>query len=93
MQIGFSIGLTRSMMRYGIIHIGNAKSIFHLAVQINMVFRISPNSISAKKKVESIGVLFSPICAMRNAVNVANTIVLIASAIMVNGNLIFLLLS
>lgn len=81
------------MMRYGIIHIGNAKSIFHLAVQINMVFRISPNSISAKKKVESIGVLFSPICAMRNAVNVANTIVLIASAIMVNGNLIFLLLS
>lgn len=50
MQIGFSIGLTRSMMRYGIIHIGNAKNIFHLAVQINMVFRISPNSISAKKE-------------------------------------------
>lgn len=93
MQIGFSIGLTRSMMRYGIIHIGNAKSIFHLAVQINMVFRMSPNSISAKKKVESIGIFCSLICVIRNAVNVANTIVLIASAIMVNGNLIFLLLS
>lgn len=93
MQIGFSIGLTRSMMRYGIIHIGNAKSIFHLAVQINMIFRMSPNSISAKKKVESIGIFCSLICVIRNAVNVANTIVLIASAIMVNGNLIFLLLS
>lgn len=93
MQIGFSIGLTRSMMRYGIIHIGNAKNIFHLAVQINMVFRISPNSISAKKKVENIGVLFSPICVMRNTANVVNTNILIATAMIVNGNLIFLLLS
>lgn len=93
MQIGFSIGLTRSMMRYGIIHIGNAKSIFHLAVQINMVFRISPNSISAKKKVESIGVFYSLICVTRNAANVVNTIMLIATAMIVNGNLIFLLLS
>ena len=81
------------MMRYGIIHIGNAKNIFHLAEQINIVFRMSPNSISAKKKVESIGIFSSLICVIRNAVNVANTIVLIASAIMVNGNLIFLLLS
>lgn len=73
--------------------ISSSNLFIYLAVQINMVFRISPNSISAKKKVESIGVLFSPICVIRNAVNVANTIVLIASAIMVNGNLIFLLLS
>ena len=81
------------MMRYGIIHIGNAKNIFHLAVQINIIFRMSPNSISAKKKVESIGIFFSLICVMRNAVNVVNTIILIATAMMVNGNLIFLLLS
>lgn len=72
---------------------GNAKSIFYLAVQINMVFRMSPNSISAKKKVESIGVFFSLICVMRNEVNIVNTIMLIATAIMVNGNLIFPLLS
>lgn len=93
MQIGFSIGLTRSMMRYGIIHIGNAKNIFHLTVQINMVFRMSPNSISAKKKVESIGIFISLICVIRNAVNIVNTIMLIATAMIVNGNLIFLLLS
>ena len=65
------------------------KAYFYLAVQINMVFRMSPNSISAKKKVESIGVFFSLICVMRNAVNVVNTIMLIATAIIVNGNLIF----
>ena len=69
------------------------KAYIYLAVQINMVFRMSPNSISAKKKVESIGVFFSLICVIRNAVNVVNTIMLIATAIMVNGNLIFLLLS
>lgn len=93
MQIGFSISLTRSIMRYGIIHIGNAKSIFHLAVQINMVFRTSPNSINAKKKVESIGIFCSLIFVMRNAVNVVNTKMLIATAMIVNGSLIFLLLS
>lgn len=81
------------MMRYGIIHIGNAKNIFHLTVQINMVFRMSPNSISAKKKVESIGIFISLICVIRNAVNIVNTIMLIATAMIVNGNLIFLLLS
>lgn len=91
MQIGFSIGLTRSMMRYGIIHIENAKSINHLAVQINMVFRISPNSISAKKKVERIGIFSSLICVMRNAVTVMNTNILISTAMIVNDNLIFLL--
>ena len=91
MQIGFSIGLTRSMMRYGIIHIGNAKSIFHLAVQINMVFKMSPNSISAKKKVERIGIFSSLICVMRNAVTVMNTNILISTAMIVNDNLIFLL--
>lgn len=69
------------------------KAYIYLAVQINMVFRMSPNSITAKKKVESIGVFFSLICVMRNAVNIVNTIMLIATAIMVNGNLIFLLLS
>lgn len=93
MQIGFSIGLTRSMMRYGIIHIGNAKSIFHLAVQINMVFKMSPNSISAKKKVESIGIFSSLICVIRNAAHIVNTNMLIAIAMIVNGSLIFLLLS
>ena len=93
MQIGFSIGLTRSMMRYGIIHIGNAKNIFHLAVQINMVFKMSPNSISAKKKVGSIGIFCSLICVIRNAAHIVNTIMLIATAMIVNGNLIFLLLS
>nr|DAO07821.1 MAG TPA: hypothetical protein [Caudoviricetes sp.] len=91
MQIGFSIGLTRSMMRYGIIHIENAKSINHLAVQINMVFRISPNSISAKKKVERIGIFSSLICVIRNAVTVMNTNILISTAMIVNDNLIFLL--
>ena len=80
------------MIRYGIIHIRNAKSIFHLAVQINMVFKMSPNSITAKKKVESIGIFSSLICLIRNAVNVVNTIMLIATAMIVNGNLIFLLL-
>lgn len=69
------------------------KAYIYLAVQINMVFRISPNSITAKKKVESIGVFFSLICVIRNAVNVVNTIMLIATAMIVNGNLIFLLLS
>lgn len=93
MQIGFSIGLTRSMMRCGIIHIWNAKSIFHLAVQINMVFRISPNSISAKKKVGSIGIFSSLICLIRNAAHIVNTNMLIATAMIVNGSLIFLLLS
>lgn len=92
MQMGFSIGLTRSMMRYGIIHIKNAKSINHLAVQINMVFKMSPNSISAKKKVESIGIFSSLICVIRNAAYIVNTNMLIATAIIVNGNLIFLLL-
>lgn len=76
-----------------IICIGNAKNIFHLTVQINMVFRMSPNSISAKKKVESIGIFISLICVIRNAVNIVNTIMLIATAMIVNGNLIFLLLS
>lgn len=92
MQIGFSIGLTRSIMRYGIIHIKNAKSINHLAVQINMVFKMSHNSISAKKKVESIGIFSSLICVIRNAVYIVNTNMLIATAMIVNGNLIFLLL-
>lgn len=92
MQIGFSIGLTRSMMKYGIIHIENAKSINHLAVQINMVFKMSPNSISAKKKVESIGIFSSLICVIRNAAHIVNTNMLIATAMIVNGNLIFLLL-
>ena len=69
------------------------KAYIYLAVQINMVFKMSPNSISAKKKVESIGVFFSLICVMRNAVNIVNTIMLIATAMIVNGNLIFLLLS
>ena len=81
------------MMRYGIIHIGNAKNIFHLAVQINIVFRMSPNSISAKKKVESIGIFCSLICVIRNAVTIMSTNILIATAMIVNGNLIFLLLS
>ena len=81
------------MIRYGIIHIGNAKSIFYLTVQINIVFRMSPNSITAKKKVESIGIFCSLICVIRNAVNIVNTIMLIATAIIVKGNLIFLLLS
>lgn len=79
------------MMRYGIIHIENAKSINHLAVQINMVFRISPNSISAKKKVERIGIFSSLICVIRNAVTVMNTNILISTAMIVNDNLIFLL--
>ena len=92
MQIGFSIGLTRSIMRYGIIHIKNAKSINHLAVQINMVYKMSPNSLSAKKKVESIGIFCSLICVMRNVAYVVDTIMLIATAIIVIGNLIFLLL-
>ena len=81
------------MMRYGIIHIGKAKSISYLAVQINIVFRMSPNSITAKKKVENIGIFCSLICVMRNAVSVMNTIRLNATAMIVNGNLIFLLLS
>lgn len=81
------------MMRYGIIHIGNAKNIFHLAVQINIVFRMSPNSISAKKKVESIGIFSSLICVIRNAAHIVNTNMLIATAMIVNGNLIFPLLS
>jgi hypothetical protein len=92
MQIGFSIGLTRSMMRNGIIHIGNAKNIGYLAVQINTVFKMSPNSISAKKKVESIGIFSSLICVIRNAAHIVNTNMLIATAMIVNGNLIFLLL-
>ena len=76
-----------------IISIGNAKNISYLAVQINMVFKMSPNSINAKKKLESVGIFCSLICVMRNAVNIVNTIMLIATAIMVNGNLIFPLLS
>ena len=80
------------MMKYGIIHIENAKSINHLAVQINMVFKMSPNSISAKKKVESIGIFSSLICVIRNAAHIVNTNMLIATAMIVNGNLIFLLL-
>lgn len=69
------------------------KAYFYLAVQINIVFRMSPNSISAKEKVESIGIFCSLICVIRNAANVVNTIMLIATAMIVNGNLIFLLLS
>lgn len=80
-------------MRYGIIHIGNAKSIFHLAVQINMVFKMSPNSISAKKKVGSIDIFSSLICLIRNAAHIVNTNILIATVMIVNGSLIFLLLS
>lgn len=80
------------MMKYGIIHIENAKSINHLAVQINMVFKMSHNSISAKKKVESIGIFSSLICVIRNAAHIVNTNMLIATAMIVNGNLIFLLL-
>jgi len=69
------------------------KAYFYLAVQINMVFRMIPNSIIVKKKIENIGIFCSLICVMRNAANVVNTIMLIATAIMVNGNLIFPLLS
>ena len=69
------------------------KAYIYLAVQINIVFRTSPNSISAKKKIESIGIFCSLICVMRNAVSIVNTIILIATAIMVNSNLIFLLRS
>lgn len=68
------------------------KAYFYLAVQINIVFKMSPNSISAKKKVESIGIFISLICVIRNAVDVVNTNILIATAMIVNGNLIFLLL-
>lgn len=80
-------------MRYGIIHIWNAKSINHLAVQINMVFKMSPNSTNATKKVESIGIFCSLICVIRNAAHIVNTNMLIATAMIVNGSLIFLLLS
>lgn len=92
-QIRFSIGLTRSAMRNGIIHIGNAKSISYLAVQINTVFNASPISIKVKKNVESIGIFLWLICLIRNAVTIVNTIMLIATAMIVNGNLIFLLQS
>ena len=68
------------------------KAYFYLAVQINIVFKMSPNSITAKKKVENIGIFCSLICVIRNAVKDMNTIMLIATAIIVNGNLIFLLL-
>lgn len=80
-------------MRYGIIHIKNAKSINHLAVQINMVFKMSPNSTNATTKVENIVVFSSLICVIRNAAHIVNTNMLIATAMIVNGNLIFLLLS
>lgn len=92
-QIRFSIGLTRSTMRNGIIHIGNAKSISYLAVQINTVFSAIPMSIKVKKHVESIGIFLWLICPIRNAVTIVNTIMLSATAIIVNGNLIFLLQS
>lgn len=69
------------------------KTYSYLAVQINMVFRMIPNSIAVKKKIENIGIFCSLICVMRNAANVVNTIMLIATAMIVNGNLIFPLLS
>ena len=65
------------------------KAYFYLAVQINMVFRMIPNSITVKKKIENIGIFCSLIYVMRNAANVVNTIMLIATAMIVNGNLIF----
>lgn len=66
------------------------KAYSYLAVQINMVFRMIPNSITVKKKIENIGIFCSLICVMRNAANVVNTIMLIATAMIVNGNLFFL---
>lgn len=65
------------------------KAYFYLAVQINIVFRMIPNSITVKKKIENIGIFCSLIYVMRNAANVVNTIMLIATAMIVNGNLIF----
>lgn len=65
------------------------KAYFYLAVQINIVFRMIPNSITVKKKIENIGIFYSLICVMRNAANVVNIIMLIATAMIVNGNLIF----
>ncbi len=68
------------------------KAYSYLAVQINIVFKMIPNSITVKKKIENIGIFCSLICVMRNAANVVNTIMLIATAMIVNGNLIFPLL-